>query len=183
MIFVGGVSDADGKREMTNRSYIRGRSENLRKGRVSEDCACYVITKNVNRRLPVLAENRTAKIILDSWQYLRRRDRIKILAFCIMPDHFHLAICLMPGENISKIMEATGKFTSHELNWVLNRRGTFWQGGFHDHQCRDDDELHELCLYIEHNPVRKGLVTTAELWPYSSAFAANRHMLDRDWWP
>ncbi|HVT27985.1 MAG TPA: transposase [Lacipirellulaceae bacterium] len=168
---------------MTKPSYIRGRSANLRKGRVSEDFACYVITKNVNRRLPLLADDRVAKIILDAWQYVRSKDRIKILAFCIMLDHFHLAICLMPGESISKLMQDTAKFTSRKLNRLLNRRGTFWQEGFHDHRCRDVDDLHERSLYVEHNPVRKGLVTTAELWPYSSASAENKYMLDREWWP
>jgi hypothetical protein len=38
-------------------------------------------------------------------------------------------------------------------------------------------------LYIEHNPVRAGLVERAELWPYSSANPIHRDVLDREWWP
>jgi putative transposase len=108
---------------------------------------------------------------------------MKLLAFCIMPDHFHIVMFLLPGRNLSELMKATSKFTSRELNKLLGRLGKFWQQGFHDHRCRDEREVHDLCLYTEHNPVRKGLVSAAELWPYSSAFESNKRLLDRDWWP
>jgi putative transposase len=100
-----------------------------------------------------------------------------------MPDHFHFVFCLMPGDDLSKLMQDSCKFTSRELNKLLGTRGQFWQESFHDHRCRDETELHEICLYVEHNPVRAGFVEAAELWPYSSAFASNKNMLDRDWWP
>lgn len=162
---------------------IRGRSADLRKGRVSEDYACYFITKTVNFRLRVLASLPTSKILFDSWNFLRTKQRIKLFAFCVMPDHYHLTLYLMPGEDLSKVFEDSNKFTSHQLNKVLHRRGQFWQEGFYDRRCRDEDELYDLSLYIEQNPVRAGLVTSAELWPYSSADPANQGMLDRDWWP
>lgn len=168
---------------MNSKTYIRGRSSELRKGRVSEDFACYSITKVVNNRLSMLATDSNARILIDSWQFLRTQHWIKLFAFCIMPDHFHLVICLMRGTSLSKLMEGTGKFTSRELNKLLQRQETFWQEGFHDHRCRDEIELHELCLYIEHNPVRKNLVVSPELWPYSSAYTGNKYLLDREWWP
>lgn len=168
---------------MTNQPYFRGRLAQLRKGRLSDEFACYSISKVVNFRRPVLTTEQTARVLTDSWQFLRSRNRIKLFAFCIMPDHYHLLFCLMPGETLSKIMEDSGKFTSRELNKIMGKRGRFWQEGFHDHRCRNESELHELCLYIEHNPVRKQLVTAADLWSYSSAYPGNRDMLDREWWP
>jgi REP-associated tyrosine transposase len=160
----------------------KGRSSVLRKGRISEAFACYAVRKTVNHRHPVLATDGSSKILLESWQFLRSQGRIKLFTFCIMPDHFHLVLCLMPSEDLSRVMEDTGKFTSRELNKLLGRRGQFWQNGFHDRQCRNEKELYDLSLYAEHNPVRAGLVTAAELWPYSSAYSANKWMLDRDWW-
>jgi putative transposase len=168
---------------MSSHPFVIGRSSELRKGRISEDFACYAITKTVNFRRNVLAKDSTARVLLNSWQYLRIHDRFKLFAFCIMPDHFHIVFCLMPSEDLSKLMQDLCKFTSRELNTLLGGGGQFWQEGFHDHRCRHEGELHDLCLYIEHNPVRAGLVEAAELWPYSSAYPANRNMLDRDWWP
>jgi putative transposase len=161
----------------------QGRSAQLRKGRVSEDYSCYSVTKTVFQRRKALASTAAAKVLTDSWQHLRAHDRIKLFAFCIMPDHFHMALCLMPGEDLSKVFEDSNKFTARELNRLLGRSGQFWQEGFHDRRCRDENELHDLCLYIEHNPVRARLVTSAELWPYSSAFPPNNCLLDREWWP
>ena len=108
---------------------------------------------------------------------------MKLLAFCFMPDHYHLVFCLMPGGDVSELMKSSGKFTARELNKFLGTRGQFWQEGFHDHCCRNDRELYDLCLYAEHNPVRKQLVAVAEDWPYSSAYPANKDLLDREWWP
>src|SRR5215212_9729210 len=159
-------------RTMTNHLFTRGQLANLRKGRVSDDFACYSITKTVEFRRPVLATDQTATVLTDSWSYLRSHNRVKIFAFCIMPDHYHLMICLMPRQHLSKVMEDSGKFTAREINKSLGRQGQFWQNGFHD-----------LCLYIEHNPVRKQLVEPPELWPYSSAFPGNKYLLDREWWP
>jgi REP element-mobilizing transposase RayT len=161
----------------------KGRSSELRKGRISEDFACYSISKAVEGRHAVLAEVKSAQILMDSWQHLRRTNRIKIFAFCVMPDHFHLAFCLMPGNFLSKVMEDSNKFTARELNKLLGRQGQFWQNGFYDHRCRNEKELYDLCLYIEHNPVRRSLVVAAEDWPYASAYPANKWMLDREWWP
>jgi putative transposase len=167
---------------MTKTQIVRGNSAELRKGRISEAFGCYSITKVVQSRLPVLASDDAARILKESWQYLRTQNRLKLFAFCIMPDHFHLAICLMPGIELSQLMRDSGKFTAHKMNALLRKDGKFWQEGFHDHRCRIEHELHELCSYIEHNPVRRGLVEVPESWPYSSAFAANKSMLDREWW-
>ena len=159
------------------------RSANLREGRVSVDYAAYVITKVVHERSPVLHCREIAKILTDSWNYLRSVDRIKLFASCIMPDHYHLAFMLMPGETLPRVVEDTNKFTSRRINQALGRTGQLWQAGFHDRNCRTADELHDIGVYIEHNPVRAGLVDLAEQWPYSSAHPESKGMLDREWWP
>lgn len=100
-----------------------------------------------------------------------------------MADHYHMTLCLMPGEDISQVMLDSNKFTARELNKLLGRKGTFWQEGFRDHRCRNENELHDLSLYTEQNPVRAGLVQTADEWPYSSANPHRYHLLDREWWP
>ena len=168
---------------MNDRAPIKGNSQSLRQGRISEAFACYFITKVVDQRRSVLANERAAAILLDSWNYLRSHDRIKLFAFCVMPDHYHITLCLMPGENLSQLMLDSNKFTAREINKLFQRGGTFWQEGFQDHRCRSEAELHDLSLYIEHNPVRAGLVQAAGEWPYSSASQNCRHLLDREWWP
>ena len=60
-------------------------------------------------------------------------------------------------------------FTSHQANRILGRRGPFWQDESYDHVIRDDREFRRVQRYIEHNPVRAGLVALPEQFPWSSA--------------
>ena len=160
-----------------------GQSSLLRQGRVSQPWDCYVITKVVERRLPLLTDTANATVIIDSLQHLRASDQVKLFAFCIMPDHFNAAVCLMPGVSLSDMMAALSKFTARRINKTMGQTGAFWQEGFHDRHCRNRDELASFCEYIEHNPVRAGLVQAAPDWQWSSASPLRQGMLDREWWP
>jgi putative transposase len=154
----------------------------LRLGRFSEPFACYAITKCVENRRRVLAAPQPAELICSSLDYMRRSGDIRILAFCIMPDHYHLLAFLVSKKPLSEVMSSVGKFTGLRLNRVLGSHGRFWQEGYFDHRCRDEDEIEESMGYIEHNPVRATLVERASQWPYSSAHPLQERLLDRDWY-
>jgi len=155
---------------------------NLRIGRHSESLACYSITKCVYARRDVLASPGCASILLESIQYLRTADRFRLLAFCIMPDHYHLLVFLLPGHTLRQVMESLGKYTSRRINWLLGTSGKFWQDEYYDHRCRTEAEIEDALMYIEHNPVRSGLVPDAALWELSSAHPSAQQMLDRAWY-
>jgi len=60
--------------------------------------------------------------------------------------------------------------TSRVANRILGRAGTpFWQDESFDHWVRSAEELQDLIAYVENNPVKAGLVETAEEWKWSSA--------------
>jgi hypothetical protein len=50
----------------------------------------------------------------------------------------------------------------------LSGEGTWsgMQSGFFEHRLRTQAEYDEKASYVRKNPVRKGLVTAPELWPY-----------------
>ena len=104
------------------------------------------------------------------------------MAFCIMPDHYHAVLFPVGRKSLSEIMNSFGKFTARRLNMLLHRQGEFWEEGFYDHRCRDDDDIEDRVTYIEHNPVRVELVRKAEDWPFSSAHPSQTSLLDRDWY-
>ena len=89
----------------------------------------------------------------------------------------------MPGASLSDMIGALSKFTARRINKMIGQSGVFWQEGFHDRHCRTRDELNSLCEYIEHNPVRAGLVEFKADWKFSSASPLGKGMLDREWWP
>ena len=155
----------------------------LREGRWSEHLVCYSVAKNVEDRRPWLSPPDHARHIIDSLGFLRSANAIRLLAFCVMPDHFHAMFFLLPsGKSVSAIMQRSCRYTARLINQSLRRSGQFWQDGFHDHRCRDVDDMDYLLGYIESNPVRAGLIDSPEEWPFSSAHPSRATMLDRDWY-
>jgi hypothetical protein len=65
--------------------------------------------------------------------------------------------------------------TARSANCILGRTGQpFWQDESYDHYLRQGEPLDRIIAYIERNPVSAGLVSSPELWPWSSATRRKR---------
>jgi len=89
----------------------------------------------------------------------------------VMPDHVHLVAT--PdwdrdgfGIPIREILRKIKGASSREANLLLGRRGPLWQAESFDHELRRDESLEQKCEYVRQNPVRKGLVTRPEEYPW-----------------
>lgn len=93
---------------------------------------------------------------------------VKLFAYCLMPNHFHLIAMPEMAENLSKWMQWL--MTSHvrRYNKHHNAVGHVWQGRFKSFIIQDNEYLINAMRYVEANPVRAGLVDTANDWPWSS---------------
>jgi putative transposase len=155
----------------------------LRGGRMSAPFQTYFVTKCVEARRPILDLPSAAEIVIQSLDHVRRQGQIKLLAFVIMPDHYHAVFSLLPGEDLSQLMRRIGSYTGGRIRRTLGLGHLVWQdAGFYDHACRSDQEVFDAVEYVHDNPVRKGLVVLPEEWPFSSAHPSRREMLDWDWW-
>ena len=142
----------------------------LRSGRLSAPFQTYFVTKCTHGHRNILAEPIAAETVIRSLEYVRRAGHIKLLAFVIMPDHYHTVFTLLEGEDLSGIMRRVGSFTANRIRRILQLDHAVWQGeGFYDRACRNDAEVYEIVEYIHHNPVRRGLATSPEEWVFSSA--------------
>ena len=89
----------------------------------------------------------------------------------VMPDHVHL-IATPDWERdgfavpICAILRRIKGASSREVNLALQRSGALWQSESFDHELRRDESLAEKCEYIRQNPVRKGLVTRPDDYPW-----------------
>jgi putative transposase len=65
---------------------------------------------------------------------------------------------------------ALKRFTARSANKILGLTGQpFWQDESYDHLVREDTEFDRIVRYIENNPVKAGLVTQPDVFPWSSA--------------
>ena len=90
----------------------------------------------------------------------------RILAFCLMSNHIHLAIQV--GEvPLSRIMQNIAFRYTRWINWRRNKSGHLFQGRFKAVLVDADSYLVELTRYIHLNPVRAAMVRTPEEYPWS----------------
>ncbi|HEX4134714.1 MAG TPA: transposase [Bryobacteraceae bacterium] len=97
-----------------------------------------------------------------------RFRRYTLHAFVIMSNHVHLLVT--PNVESKKWLGALKGFTGHEAIRILNLCSRpFWQSESYDRLIRNDEEFSRVKHYIEWNPVKAGLVTLPEEFPWSSA--------------
>lgn len=93
------------------------------------------------------------------------RFKYRVHAFCFMTNHIHLIVQAgdMP---LSRGMQNLSFRYTRWINWRENRTGHLFQGRYKALLIDDDSYLLELVRYIHLNPVRAGIVKSAEdhLW-------------------
>jgi putative transposase len=96
------------------------------------------------------------------------RIPMRVLAYCLLPNHFHLV--LWPAEDGALSRWMHWLMTTHVRRYQLHYRssGHIWQGRFKAFPIQDDGHLLIVMRYIERNPLRAKLVERAEEWPWSS---------------
>jgi len=143
------------------------------------------ITFCTHRRLPLLTNNVFRKAVIESMEIVKNKYGFKLIAYVIMPEHVHVIILpnqttsvgIIVGEikrisakMIHKILIERDSSLITKLTVIRNRmeRFAFWQRRCYDHNCRSEKSLWEKIEYCHNNPVKRGLVKTADAWQWSS---------------
>ena len=93
---------------------------------------------------------------------------LTLIAYCLMPNHYHLLV-RQDGEHPASLLPQR-VFNSYTkaYNKRYDHSGTLFEGPYKALQIERDDHLLHLCRYIHSNPVKHGLVSRPEEWPYSN---------------
>lgn len=95
-------------------------------------------------------------------------DSVDVLAYCLMPNHFHLILHGHQTGSISRFMQSLNGRYAQFIHSRLQRQGRFWQSRFYS--CvLDSAHLVAALRYVELNPVRANMVPCAPDYPWSSA--------------
>ena len=141
------------------------RSKRLRKGRLSIVGQAYLITSATHKREKLLKDSLANNIVASALQWLNDNHRIDLIAYVIMPDHLHFIATLKTG-TLPDVMHSLKSYTAKRINKVLKREGSVWQGQYHDHAIRNEEDLKTVVYYCLNNPVRKKLVKDYRGYPY-----------------
>ena len=125
----------------------------------------FVTTKtHMGKRL--LQTDRNATLLIDVLRSCVRAGRFTLHDFVIMPDHIHLLLTTSAGVTLEKAMQFIKGGFSFRLQHESGYAGEVWQRGFSDHRVHDPDSFAGHCRYIAENPVKMGLATSPEDFPW-----------------
>lgn len=129
--------------------------------------ALWHVTSRGNERREVFRDDE------DRREFLRLLGRAvelfgwKLHAFVLMGNHYHLLVGT-PEATLSRGMrQLNGDYAQH-FNRRHGRDGHVFRGRFKAVLVQRESHLLEVARYVVRNPVRAGMVKSAEEWPWSS---------------
>jgi putative transposase len=131
----------------------------------SYDQPLYFVTFNTHQRRPLLANPGVHDAFVDFAAEAERRN-IAVGRYVIMPDHVHLFVA---GDQ-SFVLQQWIRVLKRVLSKAIAAPLPHWQQGFFDHLIRSGESYAQKWEYVRENPVRAGLVTDSDAWPYQGEF-------------
>lgn len=104
---------------------------------------------------------------------------VELIAFCLMPNHFHILIKQISEGGISKFMKQITDSYTRYFNTKNERVGPLFQGTFKAVHVENDNQLIHLSRYIHLNPLVSYVVRESDFldYPWSSL----KNYLDDDY--
>ena len=93
---------------------------------------------------------------------------VGVVAYCLLPNHFHFMLQPARDDTISKFMHRLQVSYVQAINKRYRRRAPLFHERFQDKHVHDDRYQILLCRYIHRNPLKHGLVQSLEDWPFSN---------------
>ncbi len=129
---------------------------------------CYHAINRGNRRATVFHTNEDYDTFVHLIGRACVRIPMRVLAYCLMPNHFHFVLWPYDDGDISRWMHWL--LTSHVVRYhkIQGTSGRIWQGRYKAFPIEQDRHLLTVLRYVERNPVRANLVKAAIDWKWSS---------------
>jgi putative transposase len=104
-----------------------------------------------------------------AWQRIRQHPafEVEILAYCLMPNHFHLVLKQTQEGGISRFMANISNSYTKYFNTKYRRVGSLFQGPFKAVYVETEDQLLHLTRYVHLNPVTAMHIRSDQLESYS----------------
>lgn len=130
----------------------------------------YHVINRANARLPIFFEEEDFRLFEGILEEAQEKYNMRILAYCLMPNHFHLVLYPRDDNDLQKFMQWLT--LTHTQRWHAKNStagtGHLYQGRYKSFIVEGDNHLLAVIRYVERNPLRAKLVTKIENWDFSS---------------
>jgi putative transposase len=152
----------------------------------------HFVTASTYRRTRLFDSERFCRHFVETLRTLRSKFNFKLIGYVLMPEHFHALIwpaeAADPSRIVQSLKERTAKFVLKNLqehqdtSWCrgmlarltlpptvhLHGPHRVWQRRFYDLNVWSEQKIREKLDYMHGNPAERGLVASADEWPWSS---------------
>lgn len=131
---------------------------------------CYHIINRANARLPIFFQEKDYVLFEEVLEKAQEKFSVRVLAYCLMPNHFHLVLYPENDGEVSKFMQWLTLTHTQRWHQANNTKGSghLYQGRYKSFLIQSDNHLLSVVRYVERNPLRAKLVKKAENWDFSS---------------
>jgi REP element-mobilizing transposase RayT len=137
----------------------------LRRHRSSIPGQAYLLTTVCRDRHCLFADPDVATVVARTMSAAPLWSDARLLAWVLMPDHWHGLVQLGPQRPLSALMQRAKADASRDCALAFGLP-PLWQAGFHERMVRSDVDLAVLARYVVANPIRAGLAERLEDYSY-----------------
>src|ERR1700722_8212258 len=141
-------------------------ARNARPKAILSSARVFFVTTKTSMARRLLQSERNAMLLIDVLRLNVAAGKFQLHDFVLMPDHLHLLMTLPGDVTIEKAMQLIKGGFSYRLKTEFGYQGEVWQRGFSEVRISDEQSFLQHREYIVQNPVKAGLVDTAEQYPY-----------------
>ena len=142
----------------------------MRRARLSIGGLCYHVLNRGNGRSEVFHKESDYAAFLKLLIEANERVPMRLLSYCLMPNHFHLVLWPNGDGDMSRWMQWLMTAHVRRYHRHYHSSGHVWQGRYKSFPIEEDDHLLAVLRYVERNPVRAKTIPIrkAQRWPWSS---------------
>jgi putative transposase len=133
------------------------------------DSVLHLVNRGNDRKRLFEAE-REYEEFLNLVAAVKQRCPMRLLAYCVMPNHWHMVVWPEPGQSVAAFCHRLGTIHAirHRRDTDTVGYGHLYQHRYHSFAIESERQYFAVMRYVEANAVRSGLVARAEDWPWSS---------------
>lgn len=135
--------------------------------RIQYPGAVYHVMNRGNARQPIFQQPGHYPLFLRCLKETVEMWKIKVHAFTLLPNHYHLLI-ETPLGNLSRAMRHLNHIYTQRFNRLAGRDGHLFRGRYKSILVEEDAYLVELVRYIHMNPVKAGLAKMPQKHEWTS---------------
>ncbi len=138
-----------------------------RKDLLYDGCYVHVISRSI-RQLKLFKDDQDFDHLYNLLRLTQRQSGSTIHHYCLMHTHFHLVVQISNLDQFAGAMRYAKSQYSYHFHERYQMSGPIWRERYRALLIENEAYLRSCGVYIEHNPVKAGMVTDAQSWPYSS---------------